>query len=144
MEIWHLWVLAALILFLAEIFTSGFALFCLAAGAAAAGVAAAYTDSWSVQIAVFAIVSVVSFVTVRPLLIRYFFRRSRDVRTNADAMIGCTAVVTERIDAACGSGRVRIDGVEWSAVTAGGEVIEAGVRVVIERIDSIVLTVKKS
>ena len=141
MEIWHFWILAALILFLAEIFTSGFALFCLAVGAVAAGIAAACTDSWTVQILVFAVVSACSLVTVRPLLLRYFFRKSRDLRTNADAMIGRVAVVTETIDTACGSGRVRIDGVEWTAVA--DDVIDAGARVEIERIDSIVLTVKK-
>ena len=46
-------------------------------------------------------------------------------------------------DAARESGRVRLDGVEWTAVTADGAVVEKGARVVIEKMESIVLTVRK-
>ena len=41
MEIWHIWVIAALILIIVEIFTQGFAVFCLALGALAAAIASA-------------------------------------------------------------------------------------------------------
>ena len=143
MEIWHIWIIAALLLFAAEIFTTGFALFCLAVGAAAAGVAACYTEDLTILILVFAVVSICALVVVRPLLLRYFFRRNRGAATNAGAMIGRTATVVETIDAARESGRVRLDGVEWTAVTADGSVIETGARVVIEKMDSIVLTVRK-
>ena len=92
---------------------------------------------------IFAVVSICALVVVRPLLLRYFFRRNRGAATNAGAMIGRTATVVETIDAARESGRVRLDGVEWTAVTADGSVIETGARVVIEKMDSIVLTVRK-
>ena len=62
---------------------------------------------------------------------------------NAGAMIGRTATVVETIDAARESGCVRLDGVEWTAVTADGAVVEKGARVVIEKMESIVLTVRK-
>lgn len=143
MEIWHIWIIVALLLFAAEIFTTGFALLCLAVGAAASGLTACYTDDLKIQILVFAVVSICALVTVRPLLLRYFFRKDRGAATNAGAMIGRTAMVVETIDAARESGRVRLDGVEWTAVTDDGSVIEAGARVTIVKMESIVLTVRK-
>ena len=40
MEEWHVWIIAALLLFLIEIFTTGFAVICLSIGAVAGAVAA--------------------------------------------------------------------------------------------------------
>ena len=39
MEIWHIWIIAALLLFIVEIFTSGFAVICIAVGALGGAVA---------------------------------------------------------------------------------------------------------
>ena len=68
MEIWHIWVIAALILIIVEIFTQGFAVFCLALGALAAAIASACSAGAEGQLIWFAIVTLLSFVFVRPLL----------------------------------------------------------------------------
>lgn len=39
METWHIWIIIALLLFIIEIFTSGFAIFCISVGAIAAAIA---------------------------------------------------------------------------------------------------------
>jgi membrane protein implicated in regulation of membrane protease activity len=67
-------------------------------------------------------------------------RDKEDVRTNADAIIGRTAIVSEEIKA--GSfGRVALDGDDWKATAttdiAKGEQVE-----IISR-ESIILTVNK-
>ena len=79
---------------------------------------------------------------LRPVAIRWLDRKSKDVKTNADALIGRKAVVSERIDAEQHSGRVAVDGDDWKAVSADGSVIEKGATVEIIQRDSIILTVR--
>ena len=64
------------------------------------------------------------------------------MKTNADALLGRKAIVSERIDAAQHTGRVAVDGDDWKAVSSDGAVIEKGTEVTIVKMDSIILTVK--
>ena len=74
---------------------------------------------------------------------RFLDKKSKDVKTNAEALIGRKGIVSERIDAAQHTGRVAVDGDDWKAVSADGSVIEKGVEVEILKLDSIILTVKQ-
>lgn len=142
MALWHIWVLAALVFMIIEIFTAGFAVACFSFGCLASALCAGLDlDIWW-QVLAFAVVSGIAFVTVRPLVLKYFFRKSGEVRTNADAVIGRQARVTEAIDPAAGTGRVAIDGDDWKAVTEDGSTVEAGATVVVVSRESIILTVK--
>lgn len=142
MEPWHIWVIAALLLFIMEIFTPGFAVACLAIGATGSAVASAFGCTLKIQILVFAIVTLISFISVRPLVIKFFHSKEKSVATNTDALIGRTAIVSEGIDPLTG-GRVKIDGDDWKAVSADGGKIEAGTPVRILRLDSVIVTVEK-
>ena len=62
--------------------------------------------------------------------------------TNADALIGRQAIVSEDIKPVVG-GRVKVDGDDWKAVTADGKSIEAGKVVKILKLDSVILTVEE-
>jgi membrane protein implicated in regulation of membrane protease activity len=73
---------------------------------------------------------------------RFLEKRSKDVKTNAEAIVGRKGIVSERIDAAQHTGRVAIDGDDWKAVSEDGSVIENGQTVEIVKLDSIILTVK--
>jgi membrane protein implicated in regulation of membrane protease activity len=95
------------------------------------------------QIVVFAVVSLLTFVFLRPVVIRFLDKKSEDVKTNADAVIGRKGVVSERIDSAQHTGRVAIDGDDWKAISEDGSVIEKGAEVKIVKLDSIILTVKQ-
>ena len=141
MEIWHIWIIAALILVIIEIFTSGFAVICLAFGAVGGAIACACDASMEMQLLAFAITSFVALILVRPLLLR-FFPKEEKVKTNANAMIGRRGVVCNAISGSEG-GRVVIDGVDWKARSTDGTDIADGETVEIVDIDSIVLIVKK-
>lgn len=141
MDIWIYWVVAALILFIVELFTSGFAVICLSIGAAGGAIAAAAGGSIEIQLLVFAITSMVALLGVRPILKRTLYRRA-EVATNQNAMIGKRGTVCVDIDAEGESGRVMIEGVDWRAVSATGEPIASGTKVVVTAIESVVLTVK--
>lgn len=143
MEIWHIWVLVALFFMILEVFTAGFAVACFSFGCLASALCAALDLGMWWQVLAFAVVSGIAFVTVRPLMLKYFFRKTGEVRTNADAVIGREARVSEAIDPATGAGRVAIDGDDWKAVSEDGSAVEAGATVVVVSRESIVLTVKK-
>ncbi len=142
MEIWHIWVIIALIFFLIEIFTSGFAVACFSIGALTSAIGAACNIHIIWQIIIFAVFSVVSLIFVRPLVIKFFFKSGKGRRTNADALIGKKGKVTQDIDSATGYGRVAIDGDDWKAVSIDGQNIPKGSDVEVVKIESIILTVK--
>lgn len=146
MEVWHFWAIAALVLFIVEIFTSGFAAVCLSIGAIAAAVASAAGSGAQGQIIWFAVFTLFSFVVVRPIMLKLFFKNKKkeEVKSGVDALIGREATVSETIDAASGSGRVSVDGDDWKAVARDESmVIPKGEKVIILKIDSIILTVDK-
>lgn len=143
MEIWHIWAAIALIMVIIEIFTVGFFAICLAFGAAVAAIVSVFTESISWQIVVFAVVTLISFLFVRPLINKVFTKEKDTPKSGVEALIGRTATVETRIDAVAGTGRVAVDGDSWKAVSSDGSVIEKGEKVVIKRIDSIILTVER-
>ncbi len=145
MEIWHIWIIASLVLVVVEIFTQGFAVFCLAVGAVAAAVDAACGGAAEGQLIWFSVATVLSFIFVRPLLIKAFRKSGTPERpSGVDALKGREAVVTERISPADNTGRVAVDGDDWKAVSADGTEIGKGERVTIENVDSVILTVRKN
>ena len=143
METWHIWIIIALLLFIIEIFTSGFAIFCISVGAIAAAIASELDMELKGQLICFSIATFASFVAVRPLMIKYFHKKSKQVQTNTNALIGRTAIVTETIDVGHNSGRVKIDGDVWRAIASKGEIIEIGEEAIVEQVNSTILTVKK-
>lgn len=143
MEIYQYWLIAAIVLVIVEMVTAGFGSICFAIGAGFAALAAGLGAGFTWQIVVFAAVSLLTFVFLRPAVIRFLESKSKDVKTNADALIGRKAVVSERIDATQHTGRIAVDGDDWKAVTADGTTIEKGEEVVITNRESIIVTVKK-
>jgi membrane protein implicated in regulation of membrane protease activity len=142
MQSYLIWLIAAIVLVIFEICSATFGAICFAIGAGFSALAAGLGANLTWQIVVFAVVSLLTFVFLRPFILKFLDRKSKDVKTNADALVGRKGIVSERIDAAQHTGRVAIDGDDWKAVTEDGTVIEKGVEVEIVKLDSIVLTVK--
>ena len=143
MESYLYWLIAAIILVIVEICTAGFGSICFAVGAGFSALAAALGVSFTWQIVVFAVVSILIFIFLRPIAIRFIDKKSKDVKTNAEALIGRRGIVSERIDAAQHTGRVAVDGDDWKAVSEDGSVIEKGASVEIVKMESIIVTVKQ-
>ena len=142
METYQIWLIAAIVLVIVEICTAGFGSICFAIGAGLAALAAGLGAGYTWQIAVFAIVSLLTFIFLRPVVVKFLDRKSKDVKTNADALIGKKALVSEDIDSVAHTGRVRVDGDEWKAVSEDGSSIGKGMEVEIVNRDSIIVTVK--
>ena len=77
---------------------------------------------------------------MRPLLKK--LSAKDEIATNADALIGRTAKVTECIEVG-GTGRVALDGDIWQAVSDEQTDIVEGEKVEIISRESIILTVKR-
>ena len=143
MEIWHIWVIIALVFVIVEMFTTGFAVMCISFGCLFGAGASALDWDIKWQLLVFAVGTALAFLTVRPLVYKFFYKKGQEVKTNVDALVGRRAIVTERIEGELHAGRVKVDGDDWKAVSTDTEPIEAGEAVEITAINSVILTVKK-
>ena len=143
MEPWHYWVIIALVFVIVEMFTTGFAVMCISFGCLFGAVASALDWELKWQLLAFAVGTALAFLTVRPLVYKFFYKKGQEVKTNVDALIGRRAIVTERIEGELHAGRVKVDGDDWKAVSLDTEPIEAGETVEVTAINSVILTVKK-
>lgn len=109
------WIVLGVILAVAEMFTATLVLIMLAAGAFAAGIAAALGAPVAVQGLVFAAVSALSLVAVRPIVRRHQRPaiETGDTPFGLEAIEGATGLVLEEVDA--DHGLVKIDGELWTA-----------------------------
>ena len=136
------WLIAAIVLVIIEICTAGFGSICFAIGAGFSALAAALGADFTWQTVIFVIVSLLTFIFLRPVILRFLDKNSKEVKTNAEAIVGRKGVVSERIDREHHTGRVAIDGDDWKAVSENGEIIEKGTEVEIVKLDSIIVTVR--
>ena len=143
MEAYQIWLIAAIVLVIFEICSATFGAICFAIGAGFSALAAGLGAGVTWQIVIFAVVSLLTFIFLRPFMLKFMDRKSKDVKTNAEAIIGRKGVVSERIDAEQHTGRVAIDGDDWKAVSEDGSIIEKGSSVEIVKMDSIIVTVKQ-
>ena len=93
------------------------------------------------QFAVFVTMSVICLLATRPLVKRVL--KQKHVHTNADSLIGKVAIVTEKINNFESKGRVRIAGLDWSARSESGEVIDAKENVLVKEIEGVTLIVER-
>ena len=129
MDPWVLWLIAAVVFAVGEIATLGFFLAPFAGGALVAAVAAAAGAGAVLTWVAFLLVSAVLLAALRPLA-RSHRRLPAQLRTGTAALVGRTAMVTERIANREGSGSVKLEGENWTARAYDeDDVIEPGSRV---------------
>jgi len=141
MEEWHILITIGIVAFIIEIFTAGFISGSIGIGFlfAAIGNYLGLETKW--QILLFAFGIGLTFFLIRPIIIKYGFRKNK-VKTNQDALIDKTGIVTQEINHHKNTGRVKIDGDDWRASTEKSKIIKVGTTVKVVSIDSIILFVK--
>ena len=112
-----------------------------AAGGVAALVAASCGAGATPQLLLFAVLSAVMLLLLRPFCRR--FLKTGAQPTNADRIIGQTAVVSEPIDNLRETGAVRVLGKEWTARSADGRTIAAGTLVTVAEIRGVKAIVRE-
>ena len=129
MDPWLIWLIAAVIFAVGEIATLGFFLAPFAGGAAVAAVISAAGAGEFASWAAFIVVSIVLLLALRPLA-RSHRRMPAQLRTGTAALIGRSAMVTERIANDEDTGCVKLEGESWTArAYDADEIIEPGKRV---------------
>ncbi len=124
----HLWLFIWGVIFIgtviAELETMQLICIWFSAGSLAAFFAAVFNMPPLGQTIVFVAVSILLLLVTKPLLKK--FKVDKVIPTNIDAEVGKDANVTEEINPAANTGRVRIGGVNWRARTKDGSVIPTG------------------
>ncbi len=108
-----IWLVIFIVMLGIEIATLGLTTIWFAGGALIATLVAAMGFPLYVQIPVFLVVSVVLLLFTRPIAQKYFNKER--IMTNAESLVGQTAVVTESINNLKGMGKAVINGQEWTA-----------------------------
>ena len=129
---WHGWLILAIILGIGEMITTGFVLLCFSFGALITAIPAYNGNSFSVQLVVFSISSVVFLLSVRKFFLK-MANTGEKYESNIAALVGREAIVTKTIENS--DGRVKIEGEEWSAKEINGNKIEKGTKVIIHSIE---------
>ena len=137
-----IWLIAALALAGAEALTGDLFLLMLGGGAlAAAGSSLVFDDQDWVQGSVFAVVSVLLLVLVRPALRRHF-QSGTGMPEPAKALEGKSALVLDRVGRH--EGQVKLDGEIWTARPYNDDdVFEPGDHVIVVHIDGATAVVQK-
>lgn len=143
MEIEYWWLIAAIVLFLAELLTASFGIICISIAALGGAIAAFCDLSLEWQFLIFAITAILTLIFVRPLLLKMMKVQETKHLSNTDALIGRTARVDEPISNSANTGRVLIDGDNWRARTAENiDTIVTGAMVEIVKVNNNTLIVK--
>ncbi|MBX6751685.1 MAG: NfeD family protein [Micromonosporaceae bacterium] len=108
-----IWLIVGVVLAVAEVFTLDFVLIMFGGGAFAAALSGALGAPVPFQIVVFAAVSVLGLVAVRPSIKRRLHRTSEVKPMGVEAIEGTEATVIEEV--AEDRGMVKIGGELWSA-----------------------------
>lgn len=87
------------------------------------------------QVLVFTLVSAIALSALRPLVRKYI--TPKITKTNVDAVIGSTGLVTVTVDNVSAVGQVKLGAMEWTARSTTGDVIPAGTLVQVDRIEGV-------
>ena len=134
---WHYWLLAGIVLAIAEVFAPGFILICFGLGALlTSGFSYWFQLGLELQILTFAVATLIVFTGSRTLFHDVLWPpQGAQEHTNVEALIGRTATVIEAIPGGMQRGLVKVAGEEWSAVTTTADPIQSGRDVTIRGVD---------
>ena len=106
-----------------------------AAGALVAMIAAALGAKLWLQVTLFILVSGALLALLWPM-VRKFLRPNLK-KTNIDSIIGATGLVTVTIDNMESTGQVKLNGMEWTARSTSGKIIDPHTEVKVDRIEGV-------
>ena len=130
-----IWLLMAIALVVGEALTVGLTFIWFAVGALGGLIVAVLGGPIWLQVVVFLALSALALALVRPVAARLM--QSGRVATNADRIIGKTAVVIETIDNLAGKGQVKVAGQIWTARSERDVVIPQDTEVTVLRIEGV-------
>ena len=136
-----LWLVLFVALIILELATTQLICIWFAGGALAAFVCALLNLNITIQAVVFVLVSTLLLIFTKRIVGK--LKAKPNAKTNAEALIGQSAIVTEDISNKNAKGSVKIRGLEWSARSADEYEIPKESYVTVKEIDGVKLIVEK-
>ena len=137
----YIYLVVALGCFIGELFTMEFSLTCVGLGLVGAAVTSWIGGALWVQITVFILVALLSWLGVRPLALKHLYGKIKEIKTPADDVLGKPAVVEVAIDPVHETGRVLVNGESWKATAL--KPLAKGTPCVVEKLNGVTLFVKE-
>ena len=137
---WQFWLLLAGICVIIESFTLGFFVFWFAIGALFALIVSLFTTNIIIQSVVFVVTSTLLLLLTKPL-IKSFVKIPKAKATNVYSLINKEGIVLENIDSLNSTGKVKVNGELWSAVSDTNIPKDSKIKVI--SIDGVKLKVQK-
>ena len=138
---WLLWLIAAGVFFILEIITTGFLIFWLGIAALLSMLISFVTTNLVIQVAVFVIVSILLIVFTRPILNKFLSKsETPQTATNIYSIIGKKGIVTEDINNIDYTGKVKVAGELWSAISSKD--LKKGTHIYVTEVDGVKLKVE--
>ncbi|MBO4696677.1 MAG: NfeD family protein [Lachnospiraceae bacterium] len=135
------WIILFVVLLIVEAGTLSLTTIWFAGGAFVACIVSMIWDNRLPEFIVFFVVSFALLFFVRPSALRRFNRRR--TRTNVEAVIGRTVRIVEKVDNLADTGRARLDGMEWAAVSINDDqTLSVGEFAVVERVEGVKLVLR--
>ena len=137
---WQFWLILAGICVIIESFTLGFFVFWFAIGALFALIVSLFTTNIIIQSVVFVVTSTLLLLLTKPL-IKSFVKMPKAKATNVYGLINKEGLVLEDIDSLNSTGKVKVNGELWSAVSDTNIPKDSKIKVL--SIDGVKLKVQK-
>lgn len=138
-----IWLVAAIVFLLVEILTTALVSVWFVGGSLVAALLTYLGLNMWWQAGGFALVSILMFLIIRPIARKHV--NTNTVATNADRLIGESAVVTEEIDNLAAKGQVRLKGQIWTARNEKeDQIIPEGSQVTVLEINGVKLIVRQN
>ena len=142
MRVYQLWLIFSVFMFIIEVFTPGFVAACVGIGAVFAALTAVLDLDLAWQITGFMTGLLLAFLVVRPLALKYLYKPVKHTATNVEALIGKQGIVIQPITLN-GTGRVKVGGDDWMAVSNDEMDIPANTVVDVLAVEGAKVIVKK-
>ena len=136
-----IWLGVAVLACVIEALTAQMVSIWFAAGGVVAFLVSLFSPPVAVQVIVFVVISIIALFASRPIVKKYI--QPKVVKTNADAIIGKTAVVISPVSSLDMKGRVSVGGLDWAAISEDEQTYQEGEQVVVQKIDGVKLIVSK-
>ena len=129
------WLVAMILFLVAEAATVAVVSTWFALGSLAALIAALLGAPFWLQIGLFVIGSAICLTALRPLVRKHI--APKITKTNVDAVVGSTGLVTVAIDNVTAQGQVKLGAMTWTARSASGAPIGEGTLVKVVKIEGV-------
>lgn len=140
---WIYWVIAAIVFLLIELAHYSFIIFWFTIGALVAAIVSVFIASFNVQIIVFLVVSALLAMFAGPIVRHIIFRSAKSSGSNIDNLIGRIELCIEDIDNVAITGKVKVFGSTWKALSSKDDVkIKEGQRVRVKDVQGLKLIVE--